>query len=118
MEPESLYRAALHAANAHRDDVVSRLGPSHAAAALAEWNQGRFWLWALDRVIEHIQGERFWHECGKRNFARAGQRPRLQDAVHEIAALRRRLEGEGLLPFREKEAGMERLGQLANLLLE
>ncbi|MBX3474654.1 MAG: hypothetical protein KF754_09750 [Planctomycetes bacterium] len=118
MQPQSLYRAAWQTAQAHRDEVVSRLGQAHGEAARAEWNQRRFWFFALDRVVEHVQGEQFWLECGRRNFARAGQRPRLQEAIVELKQLRARLGGETLPAFREKEEVVARIAELANQLLD
>lgn len=118
MQPASLYRAAFETAAEHRREVVSRLGDSHGDAACAEWNQRRFWFWALERVVEHVAGEKFWAECGKRNFARAGQRPKLQEAMNELRQLRARLANESLLAFREKEALVARIAELANQLLE
>jgi len=118
MQPRSLYRAAFEVAQAHRREVVSRLGESHGEAACAEWNQRRFWFWALERAIEHVAGEQFWLECGKRNFARAGQRPKLQEAIVEVNQLRARLGNEALLAFREKEAVIARIAEIANQLLE
>ncbi len=118
MQPQSLYRAAFLAADQHSREVVSRLGASHGGAAGAEWNQRRFWFWALDRALEHVMGEHFWLECGKRNFARAGQRPKLQEAIAELRQLRAKLGGENLMVFREKEELVARIAELANQLLE
>lgn len=115
---DSLYRAAHLAADAHRREVVSRLGEAHGEAAIAEWNQRRFWFFALDRAIEHVQGEAFWPEFGRRNFARAGQRPELTDAIEELARLRTRLGNESLMAFRDKETTVARIAELANELLE
>lgn len=118
MQQDSLYRAAWRSADEHRREVVSRLGEAHGEAACAEWNQRRFWFFALDRVVEHVLGEKFWVECGRRNFARAGQRPRLQESIEELKQLRARLANQSLLPFREKEAVVARIAELANALLE
>lgn len=118
MQRDSLYRHAFNAAQLHRREVVSRLGDSHGDAAGAEWNQRRFWFLAIDCVVEHVTGERFWLECGRRNFARAGQRPELVEAINELKQLRGRLSGESLLAFREKEELIEQIARLANELLE
>ncbi|MBE7492052.1 MAG: hypothetical protein HS108_09905 [Planctomycetes bacterium] len=118
MPEPSLYRAAFLAAAKHCDEVVARLGDAHGEAARAEWNQRRFWFWALERVVEHVAGEQFWPECGRRNFARAGQRPKLQQVMDELARLRQRLGSESLPAFREKEALVARIAELANQLLE
>ncbi|MCA8918533.1 MAG: hypothetical protein KDB32_05605 [Planctomycetes bacterium] len=118
MKPDSIYRAAHSAAEAYRKDVIERLGQGHSEAATAEWNQQRFWLWVLDRAIEHIEGRRFWHECGRRNFSRVNQRPELANAIRKLRKLQTRLQVDGLPTFRQKEAILEELARLANLLLE
>ena len=118
MAVQSLYREAYLAAQAHRREVVSRLGDEHGDAAGAEWNQRRFWFFALDRAIEHVQGEQFWLEYGRRNFARAGQRPELDAAISELKQLRARLAGESMMAFRDKETLIQRIAQIANQLLE
>lgn len=118
MQQESLYRAAWKAADDHRREVVSRLGDTHGDAACAEWNQRRFWFWAVERAVEHVVGERFWVECGKRNFARAGQRPKMQESITELKQLRGKLGGDALLAFREKEELIARIAEIANQLLE
>lgn len=118
VHPQSLYREAFLAAQAHRAEVVSRLGEAHAQAAVAEWNQRRFWFFAVDRAIEHVAGEKFWLECGRRNFARAGQRPRIQAAIAELKQLRGRLANESLMAFRDKEELVDRIAEFANQLLE
>jgi hypothetical protein len=118
MQRDSLYKHAVEAAQAHRHEVVSRLGDAHGEAASAEWNQRRFWFFAIDCAIEHVTGERFWLECGKRNFARAGQRPELVDSINELKQLRGKLAGETLMAFREKEELVEQIAAIANRLLE
>lgn len=118
MSAQSIYHAAHLEAQRHRDEVVARLGPEHAATAIAEWNQRRFWFFALDRCVEHVLGERFWLECGRRNYAKASQRPRVQEAIQELRQLRVRLGTHSLPAFREKEKLIERVAELANLLLD
>ena len=118
MEKHSLYQAAFKQAEAYRDDVVQRLGQGHASAAMAEWNQQRFWLWALDRSIEHVEGKVFWHECGRRNFSRVSQRPELATAIRKLRKLQNRLMVDGLPTFKQKEEILRELARCANLLLE
>jgi hypothetical protein len=85
---------------------------------MAEWNQRRFWFLAIDCAIEHVTGERYWLECGKRNFARAGQKPEIVDSIHELRRLREKLAQEPLMAFREKEDLVVSIARLANHLLE
>jgi hypothetical protein len=118
MEPRSLYRAAFDAAEAYRQDVVRRLGQGHSEASTAEWNQQRFWLWVVDRAIEHVEGKVFWHECGRRNFSRVSQRPELDTAIRKLRKLQNRLQVDGLPTFRQKEEILTELARCANLLLE
>ena len=118
MQADSLYRAAARSAVAYRDDVVKRLGAGHSEAATAEWNQQRFWLWAIDRAIEHVEGKTMWYECGRRNFSRVSQRPELERAIRKIRKLQNRLKVDGLPTFRQKEDILEELARLANQLLE
>jgi predicted metalloprotease len=118
MESRSLYRAAHDAAEAYRRDVVKRLGQGHNSAAVAEWNQQRFWLWVVDRAIEHVEGTVFWHECGRRNFSRVSQRPELATAIRKLRKLQSRLHVEGLPTFKQKEEILKELARCANLLLE
>lgn len=118
MESRSLYNAAFKAAEEYRNDVVQRLGQGHAGAATAEWNQQRFWLWAVDRAIEHVEGRVFWHECGRRNFARVSQRPELDTAIRKLRKLQTRLKVDGLPTFKQKEEILRELARCANLLLE
>jgi hypothetical protein len=118
MAADSIYRAASLAAHAYRDDVVRRLGQGHSAAAVAEWNQQRFWLWVVDRVIEHVEGTRSWVECGRRNFSRVSQRQELGNAIRKIRKLQTRLQVDGLPSFKQKEEILVELARCANLLLE
>lgn len=118
MEKHSLYRAAFKEAETYRNDVVQRLGQGHAGAATAEWNQQRFWLWAVDRSIEHVEGKVFWHECGRRNFSRVSQRPELETAIRKLRKLQNRLMVDGLPTFKQKEEILRELARCANLLLE
>jgi hypothetical protein len=118
MEKRSLYRAAHEQALAYRTDVVKRLGQGHASAATAEWNQQRFWLWAVDRAIEHVEGRVFWLECGRRNFSRVSQRPELETAIRKLRKLQSRLMVDGLPTFRQKEEILTELARCANQLLE
>ncbi|MCA8911084.1 MAG: hypothetical protein KDB82_05240 [Planctomycetes bacterium] len=118
MQPDSIYRAAHAAAGKYQQDVVQRLGQGHSAAAMAEWNQQRFWMWVLDRAIEHVEGKVFWHECGRRNFSRVNQRPELANAIRKLRKLQTRLQVDGLPTFRQKEDILNELARLANLLLE
>lgn len=118
MRASSLYRAAAKAAEEYRKDVVERLGAGHSEAAVAEWNQQRFWLWAIDRAIEHVEGGTMWFECGRRNFSRVSQRPELERAIRKIRKLQNRLQVDGLPTFRQKENILDELARLANQLLE
>ncbi|MHC4841597.1 MAG: hypothetical protein ACYTDT_11710 [Planctomycetota bacterium] len=118
MEAESLYREAIQVSQAYQTDVATRLGDDHSESALAEWNQQRFWLWALDRVVEHVQGKKNWLECGQPNFSRIGQNPELADVAVEIRSLKSRLVDEALPSFREKEEILSQLSELANRLLD
>lgn len=119
MPADSIYRAAFLAANAYREEIAGRLGTQAAAEAAREWNQQRFWVWLAERVLEHAVGEKQWLEFGPRNFSRVGaRRPELQALVEEMRAARKRLGGEPLLPFVEKEKLTSRLAALANTLLE
>ncbi|MCC6573056.1 MAG: hypothetical protein IT462_04620 [Planctomycetes bacterium] len=118
MDKQSLYRAAFAASRAYRDEISARLGPNHGESAQNEWNQQRFWLWALDRVIEHAQGEQYWLECGGQNYSRAGRRADLQAAIEELRAARNKLAAGGLPSFAEKERLLTRAAQLANTLLD
>lgn len=118
MEPQSIYRAAAEAAAGYRENVVKRLGGSHESAAHAEWNRDRFWLWAIERVVEHVEGGQFWRECGKRNFARAQQRPSVRAAAERVRALQHQLEVDSLPSFRAREALLQELSNAANQLLE
>lgn len=119
MSAESIYRAAYIAANAYREDVARRLGDSAAAEAAREWNQQKFWLWLADRVLEHAVGERQWLEFGARNFSRVGaRRGELLQCVDELVDTRKKLSGDTLLPFAEKEKLTQRVAELANSLLE
>lgn len=117
--PESLYRAASAAAEEYRNEMILRLGRDHGAEAIAEWNRQRFWLWAVDRVVEHALGEHCWLECGLRNFSRAAQkRQELGGAIEELQRLQRKLAGESLPGFQEKERLSRRIAELANRLLD
>lgn len=118
MQKRSLYRAAFEAAEAYRHDVVKRMGQGHSSAATAEWNQQRFWLWVVDRAVEHVEGKVFWHECGRRNFSRVSQRPELDTAIRKLRKLQNRLQVDGLPTFRQKEEILAELARCANLLLE
>lgn len=118
MRPASLYRAASKSAEDYRQDVVKRLGAGHSEAAVAEWNQQRFWLWAIDRAIEHVEGRTNWYECGRRNFSRVSQRPGLERAIRKIRKLQNRLKVDGLPTFRQKQDILDELARLANQLLE
>jgi hypothetical protein len=118
MQKRSLYRAAFEAAEAYRHDVVKRMGQGHSSAATAEWNQQRFWLWVVDRAVEHVEGRVFWHECGRRNFSRVSQRPELENAIRKMRKLQNRLQVDGLPTFRQKEEILAELARCANLLLE
>jgi hypothetical protein len=119
MPAESIYRAAFLAANAYRDDVARRLGESAAAEAAREWNQQRFWIWLADRVLEHAVGEKQWLEFGARNFSRVGARKgELESCVEELLSTRKKLAGDALIPFAEKEQLTQRVAELANSLLE
>lgn len=118
MQPQSLYRAAADTARTWCREVVVRLGPAHEAAAWAEWNRDRFWFWVVDRAIEHVEGRVFWEECGRRNFSRAGQRPRLDDAIRRVRELQRQLAMDSLPSFKAKEELVEKLAAAANELLE
>ena len=118
MEQRSLYRAAHESAEAYRRDVVERLGQGHSAAAIAEWNQQRFWLWVVDRAIEHVEGKVFWLECGRRNYSRVSQRPELETAIRKLRKLQSRLLVDGLPTFKQKEEILRELARCANLLLE
>ncbi len=118
MEQESLYRAAALAAQTYRREIVQRLGTAHEAAAHAEWNRDRFWLWAIERAIEHVEGRVLWIELGRRNFSRAGQRPELERAIRGVRELQKQLSGDSLPSFRAKEGLVSKLAGLANQLLE
>ncbi len=119
MPADSIYRAAFIAANAYQSDVASRLGPSAATEAAREWNQQRFWIWLADRVLEHAVGEKQWLEFGPKNFSRVGaRRGDLQTCVEELLNTRKKLAGDVLLPFAEKEKLTQRVAELANSLLE
>ncbi|MCG3182680.1 MAG: hypothetical protein ICCCNLDF_00744 [Planctomycetes bacterium] len=118
MQTRSLYRAAFDAAEAYRQDVVKRMGQGHSSAAIAEWNQQRFWLWVVDRAIEHVEGKVFWPECGRRNFSRVSQRPELDTAIRKLRKLQNRLQLDGLPTFKQKEEILAELARCANLLLE
>lgn len=119
MPVDSIYRAAFVAANSYRQDVADRLGPSAASEAAREWNQQRFWIWLADRVLEHAVGEKQWLEFGPRSFSRVGTRHgELQQCVDELVNTRKRLAGDTLLPFAEKEKLTQRVAELANSLLE
>jgi len=118
MPPSSLIRAAFHAAQAFRADVVKRMGQAHGDASVAEWNHQRFWLWAVDRAIEHVEGKVFWDECGRRNFSRVSQRPELENAIRKLRKLQTRLQVDGLPTYRQKEEILAELARLANMLLE
>ena len=99
--------------------MILRLGQDHGAEAIAEWNRQRFWLWAVDRVVEHALGEHCWLECGLRNFSRAAQqRQELGGAIEELQRLQRKLAGESLPGFQEKERLSRRIAELANRLLD
>jgi hypothetical protein len=115
---DSLYRAAAQAGTEYRAAIVGRLGPAHDSAALAEWNRDRFWLWAIERAIEHVEGTAFWAECGRRNFSRASQRPEFAGIIAEIRRLQRHLSGDSLPSFQAKEDLVQQLAELANRLLE
>jgi hypothetical protein len=97
---------------------MQRLGPTHEAAAHAEWNRDRFWLWVIDRAIEHVEGRVFWAECGKRNFSRAEQRPELAQVIRRVREVQRQLSGDSLPSFRAKEDLVRQLADAANQLLE
>ncbi|MCF6228949.1 MAG: hypothetical protein L3J82_09900 [Planctomycetes bacterium] len=118
MDAHSLYRAACESSREYRLAVTARLGDGYTEAALAEWNQQRFWLWALDRVMEHVEGKRNWIECGQVNFSRVGQSPELTSVTAKIRVLKSRLIDEALPSFREKEEIIEQLSDLANQLLD
>ncbi len=118
MENKSLYRAAALAALEYRRGIVQRLGPAHEAAAQAEWNRDRFWLWVIDRAVEHVEGREFWIECGRRNFSRAGQRPELERVIKRVRDLQRQLSGDSLPGFQAKEDRLRKLAAAANELLE
>ncbi|MCC6151681.1 MAG: hypothetical protein IT461_15625 [Planctomycetes bacterium] len=119
MPVDSIYRAAFVAANSYRQDVADRLGASAAAEAAREWNQQRFWIWLADRVLEHAVGEKQWLEFGPRCFSRVGTRHgELQQCVDELVSTRKKLVGDTLLPFAEKEKLSQRVAELANSLLE
>lgn len=118
MKPQSLYRAACLAAETYRREIVQRLGPAHEVAAHAEWNRDRFWLWVIDRAIEHVEGRMFWAECGKRNFSRAGQRPDLDLAIKRVREIQQQLVGDSLPSFKAKEELVRKLAEVANQLLE
>jgi hypothetical protein len=118
MEQQSLYRAAFEAAKGFRREIVQRLGPSHEPAAHAEWNRDRFWLWAIERAIEHVEGRAFWIELGRRNYSRSGQRPELAHAIRQMRELQRQLAADSLPSFRAKEEIVVKIAALANQLLE
>jgi hypothetical protein len=118
MEPKSMYHAAAVAASEHSARVVQRLGEAHEAASRTEWNRDRFWLWAIERVLEHVEGREFWRECGRRNFARAQQSASLANTAREVQALQRRLSDDALPDFRAKEQLIRKLADAANQLLE
>lgn len=118
MEPESLYRAAASAANDYKDDTTSRLGESHSEASIAEWNRERFWLWAAERLAEHVTGTHHWAEFGARNFSRANQSAsNIQPLLDEMQALRNTLGGDGLIRFEDKERISARIAEIANSIL-
>lgn len=119
VEKQSLYRAAFKACRDYREQVASRLGRAHGEAAGLEWNQQQFWLWALDRVIEHALGEHFWIECGGQNFSRAGgRRADLQVVIAGLRQARDKLAAGGLPSFAEREKLLAHAARLANTLLE
>lgn len=118
MKPQSINNAAARAAMASRDEVVRRLGPTHGSAAMADWNRQKFWIWVIDRVIEHVEGRVMWAECGRRNFSRLSQRPALQAPLDELRALMQQLEGDALPAFKQREHLTQRVADLANKLLE
>lgn len=117
MENNSLYSAARLASLDYQQSLASRIGTDHDDSAIAEWNQQRFWLWAIDRVIEHVEGRKRWNECGSANFSSVGQNPELTQIAANIRVLKNRLVEEALPSFREKEKILEQLASLANQLL-
>lgn len=118
MTPQSLNTAAARAAGSYRDEVVRRLGPTHGPAAQADWNRQRFWAWAIERVVEHVEGRVFWSECGRRNFSRLSQRPALQPFLDELRQLMHQLESDAMPAFKQREQLTQRVADLANKLLE
>ncbi len=119
MDKESIYRAAFAASRHYREEISARLGHAHAEAAQSEWNQQRFWLWALERVIEHALAECFWLESGALNYSRAAaRRDKFPAIVEELRAARSRLAAGGLPSFAEKERLLSRAADLANTLLD
>lgn len=118
MKRQSINHAAVSAAAEYCEQVVKRLGASHEAAAHAEWNRDRFWLWVMDRVVEHVEGEQFWLECGRRNFARAQQKPAVRAAATKVRTLQRQIEVDSLPSFQAREKLLQDLGEAANQLLE
>jgi hypothetical protein len=116
--PRSIYQSAAEAAAAWQAELVGRLGKAHADAARAEWNRDRFWLWAIERAIEHVEGRAFWHECGRRNYSRASQRPELNGIIRRVRTLMEQLNQNSLPSFRAKETRMQEIADLANRILE
>ena len=119
MEKQSLYRAAHDASHAFERTVAERNGTEVAAHATTEWNRDRWWHWAGERVVQHVNGDVFWIELGTAGFASVNREtPERMRMVEELVACMQRLDDGDLIPYAERERVEQRWAEIVNHLLD
>ncbi len=64
----SLFRFARYEADRHKWIESEKYGRDLGDEAIRDWER-RFWrLWLRDRWLEHLNGNRLWHELPARDF--------------------------------------------------